>query len=58
MNLFQVYKAKTVLHIMLYSTIKIIMFKNFNYYKALKKNSSGRLFSFFHYKQVKFHILI
>lgn len=33
MNLFQMYK--TVLHIMLYSTLKII--KNVNYYKALKK---------------------
>lgn len=39
MNLLQVYKAKTVLHIMLYSTIKIIMFKNVNYYKALKKTA-------------------
>lgn len=55
MNLFHIYKAKTVLHIMLYSTLKI-MFKRTNYYKALKKNSSGRLFYYFHYKQVKFRI--
>lgn len=37
MNLFHIYKAQTVLHIMLYSTLKIIMFKSTNYYKALKK---------------------
>lgn len=28
---------KTVLHTLLYSTLKIIMFRNVNYYKALKK---------------------
>lgn len=47
MNLFQVYKAKTVLHIMFYSTIKIIMFKNVNYYKALKKKQLWQIILLF-----------